>query len=305
MGANEIFACGSVLARRRVAFVDLVLAITSRVAFGADASVAVADVFALAAVATKFRNGPRSFAEGSVFTRHHLHVAEDSSPAGGASTLVRLVDLFASGPVETRALAGWNKSRVRNATHRTPVDEAFATSSSESVRAVAEIRSQSVAASGSVETRIRVAFVDAELAVGTRVAGRAEARVGVDTVDASPVVHARTGRAIFVVGLTVGAGEAQRTSASVRVDIVPTGGAIAAGTGSAFVHVRLAMFSSESIDAETRVLSDAVEASAAVFARESCAIVRVGQTVAAFVALGAEATVRSVRVLTGGSVTTR
>ena len=54
MRSDQILAGGSVLARRRLAFVDLVLTVTARVAFGALAPVAVADIFAGAAVTTQF-----------------------------------------------------------------------------------------------------------------------------------------------------------------------------------------------------------------------------------------------------------
>lgn len=169
---------------------------------------------------------------------------------------------------------------------------------------MAEVGSKSVAASGPVETRVGVAFINAELAVGTGVAGWAEAGVGVDAIDARPVIHARAGGAVFVIRLAVGAGETQRASASVRVDVVAAGGSVAAGIGGALVNVRLAVFASKAVDAEAGVLSDAVETRSAVLARECGAVVRVGQAVASFVAFGAEADVRAVGVLTGGAVAT-
>jgi hypothetical protein len=65
------------------------------------------------------------------------------------------------------------------------------------------------------------------------------------------------------------------------------------------------MFATKSIDAETRVLADAIQASSAVLAGKCSTIVRVGQAIAAFVAFGAKTNVRSVGILTCGSVTTR
>lgn len=64
----------------------------------------VADILALATVATQFRDG-RAFTKGSVFARDHFNVAENAGPAWCAGALVRLVDLFASGSIETRSLA--------------------------------------------------------------------------------------------------------------------------------------------------------------------------------------------------------
>lgn len=128
----------------------------------------VANVFAFSAMATEFGNG-RSLTKSGIFTRDHLNVAKDSSPTRCAGALIRLINLFASSSVEARALSGLSRkklrSRMRNTAHGTPIDEAFATRSGESIWAVAKIRSKAIAASGSVETRVRVAFVDPELAV--------------------------------------------------------------------------------------------------------------------------------------------
>lgn len=93
---------------------------------------------------------------------------------------------------------------MRDASHRAPVDEALASRSGESVRAVTKVGAQAIAASGTVEARIGVALVDAELAVGSSVARRTDASVVVDAVHARAVVHARACGAIFIVRLAVG-----------------------------------------------------------------------------------------------------
>ena len=249
-----------------------------------------------------------SFAEGGIFARHHLHVAEDSGPAGSAVALVGLIDLLASGAIETRSLARFavqQLRRMRDASHRAPVDEALAARPRETVGAVANVGTETIAASGSIEARLRVALVDAELAVGSRVAGRADAGVVVDSVDASAVVHARAGGAIFVVGLAVGAGKAERTRASVGIHVVAARSSIPARIGCALVHVQLTMLAAKTIDAQARVLANAVQTGAAVLAGVSGAVVRVGEAVATFVALCTKADVRAVGVLAGSAVATR
>lgn len=102
----------------------------------------VANVFTFAAVATQFRDRARSFAKSCVLTRNHFDVAQNARPARSAGTLIGLIDLLASGTVETRSLARLAgeeqlRSRVRDAAHGTPVDEALATRSGETVRTVA------------------------------------------------------------------------------------------------------------------------------------------------------------------------
>ena len=167
----------------------------------ADASVTVADILTLSAMAAELGQR-RSFAEGGVLTGDHLDVAEQSGPAGRAGALVRLVHLVAGGAVETRPVGVGQ--RHGHARHGTPVDEALATGAGESVRAVADVGPQSVAAGGAVEARTGVAFVDPELAVGSGESWRADARVVVDAVDARAVAHAGARRAVLVVGPAVG-----------------------------------------------------------------------------------------------------
>lgn len=166
----------------------------------------VANVLALATMTAKLSEG-RSFTGGGIFAGDHLDVTKDSSPAGSAVALVRLVYLLASSTVETRTLTGlarYQLRRVRDASHRAPVDKALASRSGESVRAVTKVGAQAIAASGTVEARIGVALVDAELAVGSSVTRRTDASVVVDAIDASAVVHARARGAIFIVRLAVG-----------------------------------------------------------------------------------------------------
>lgn len=247
----EIFAGRTVLAGRRVAFVDFLLAIGAGVTLEAVATMAIANVLASAVVTEDLLL--HALANGGVLARDHLHVAHLAGPSGRTDAVILVLMLHACCLILARIV-------------RAPVHELVASRTRESVRAMARIVLHVIVASGAVQARRTVALVDAILTIGTRVTGIADTRIVVDTVNALAAVHATTVGAIFIVGLTIDAGEAELALTRVGVNVLLADGTVLTGLRQAFVDVDLAVFAAEAVHAQARVIADTVETGTAILA---------------------------------------
>ena len=123
---------------------------------------------------------------------------------------------------------------------RAPVHDLLASPALEAAGAEAFVGQVAVAAGGPVLTRVRVASVDAGLAIGSRVPVRTIAFVLVDEIFAGAAVHARGGGAILVVDLAVGTGEALGTLAGVGIHEIGASRPVLTRRAQTFVDVLLA-----------------------------------------------------------------
>lgn len=157
-------------------------------------TMAVPDVLAGAVVAQEFLGD--IFPDSSVFTGHHFHVADFSSPTWGTIAVVLVLVLNAGRAVLARLV-------------RAPVDVHVATLTSVSVGAVTSVvMIDIVMTSSAVQARRTVALVYSVLTVRTSVTWLANTGVAVDSVETFSAVHATTGGAVVVVCLTVYSREA-------------------------------------------------------------------------------------------------
>lgn len=97
---DQISTRGSVLAGRRIAFVDFFRTVTTRITVRTMAPVTITDVFADTAIMAQSITSD-SFTQGRVITGHHFYVTHLASPTGLANTLVQILNLFARRSVFT------------------------------------------------------------------------------------------------------------------------------------------------------------------------------------------------------------
>lgn len=284
-------ASGSVLARVAQALVDFALAVAALVAFGAEAAVAVAKVFAHSAVLAEVSHFG-AFLQGSIFARHHGHITEQACPPWLAGASIRVVGLLTAGSIEA-----WVGG--------TPVHKGFTAWSHVPEGTVAGVVANVVDTGGPVGTGLGVALVDVVLAVGAGVARTALARVVVHSVHTCAAIHARTRGAVFIVGLAIGSTKAREAGTGITVYIVIAGSSILAGVAGTLVHVVGTVFSAKSIHAQTGVLSNAIQTCSSILAGVRSTVVSVGEAVPTLVAAGAEALIRSVDIDARGLVAAR